>query len=151
MSQAIESAAERISRRIYRTVLASVLAVVVLLLLVSGAFTVWPLQVLFYLTVGWGFFLVRVAPQMTFNVSSVPAGLLAVILFGVCLHFALRWFTRAIGPSVSEGSQPWRRRWTAGIVTLIVLVFAPGIAALGVIHQVGWLATAPDPLTQGGI
>src|SRR5262245_28939197 len=144
MNEATEGTVERTSRNIYRTLLVGVPVAIGLVVLLSG-FVPWPLALLFYLTVGWGFFLVRVAPQVSFNIGSVLTGVLAVVLFAVFLHLALGWLYGPAGSRTADGSpRMWRRRWTAGIASLILLAFASGISALGVIHQVGWLATAPD-------
>lgn len=143
---------ERISRGIDRTVLVVVIGGMVVLLLLAGPIVIWPMQLLFYVVAGWAFFLVRVMPQVTFSISSVLTSLAAAVLFAVCLHLAFGWLYRATVPPANDGSpRPWRRRWTAGIASLILLAFASGIAALGVVHQLGWLATAPDPMTQGGM
>lgn len=143
---------ERISRGIDRTVLVIVIGGMVVLLLLAGPIIIWPFQLLFYVVAGCAFFLVRVMPQVTFSISSILTSLAAGVLFAVCLHLALGWLYRATVPPGSDGSpRLWRRRWTAGIASLVLLGFASGIAALGAVHQLGWLATAPDPLTQGGI
>jgi len=143
---------ERIARGIDRTVLVMVIGGVVLLLLLAGPVFIWPFQLLFYIVAGWAVFLVHVVPQVTISSSSVLTGFLAAALFAVCLHLALGWLYRATGPQTSDGSpRLWRWRWTAGLASFVLLIFASGIAALGVIHQVGWLVTTPAPLTQGGI
>src|SRR5207244_12791121 len=42
------------------------------------------------------------------------------------------------------------KRWTAGFLAIVVLAFASGIAAVGVVHQCVWLATSPRQLVQDG-
>ncbi len=53
------------------------------------------------------------------------------------------------------GGRLWSIRWTASLVTLIVLMFMVGLAATGIVHQVGWLIASrrsvlePKPLFRG--
>jgi hypothetical protein len=150
MSQATEGTAERISRGIYRTVLAIVLSAVVILVLLSGGFVPWPLEVLFFLVAGWIFFLVRVGPQITLNFGSLLTAVLALMLIGISMHLALGWVYRATTPAGEGSLRRWRLLRTAGLASLVLLAFAAGIAAIGVVHQVVWLVLDPGPLTKGG-
>jgi hypothetical protein len=102
---------------------------------------------LYTLTAGWVYFIARVGPLITFSVSGVFTALAAVAFFVVGLHLALRWLYVSTGSTVTAAPRHWRAKWTATIAALVILTFASGIAALGVIHQIGWLATAPGPLT----
>jgi Protein of unknown function (DUF1559) len=150
MSQATEGTAERISRGVYRTVLAIVLSTVVILVLLSGGFVIWPLEMLFFLVAGWVFFLVRVGPQITLNIGSLLTGVLALMLFGISMHLALGWVYRATTPAGEGSLRRWRLLRTAGLASLVLLAFAAGIAAIGVVHQIVWLVLEPGPLTKGG-
>jgi Protein of unknown function (DUF1559) len=123
----------------------------IILILPSGG-VIWPVQAFWSLAVGWGYFLVRVIPRVTVNAIGLVTGVVAVVLFGVGLHLLLGWIYRATHPTVAEvRPRQWRARWTGGLAMLVVLTFAAGIAAVGVAHQIGWLVTAPAPLTQGGM
>jgi hypothetical protein len=96
---------------------------------------------------GWVFFLARVVPQLTVNVSGVltAAVCLAALTWG--LHAFLRWLHNQTRPAAA---QRWRVRWTMAILGVIVLMFVAGIAATGMVHQIGWLSTSPEPLFDGG-
>jgi hypothetical protein len=40
---------------------------------------------------------------------------------------------------VVDAPRPWRLRWTASIVVIVVMMFVIGIAVTGVAHQTAWL------------
>ena len=48
--------------------------------------------------------------------------------------------------AASATPRPWRLRWTASIVVIVVLLFASGIGMIVVIHETGWLVTAKEPI-----
>lgn len=91
-----------------------------------------------YLVVGWFFFLERTLPLIRIDWPSVFVGCLALGLFAGGLHAVGRSFLRS-----SDGM--WKLRWSLACTALIVLLFAAGVASVGAIHQVGWLATAREP------
>src|SRR5262245_35639962 len=106
---------------------------------------------LFYLAAGWAYFVARVGPRITVSVGGLFTALAAVTLFVAGLHMALRWLYGTAEPAVTDAPGRWRPKWTATVSALVLVAFASGIAALGVVHQLGWLATAPEPLMQGGM
>jgi hypothetical protein len=59
-------------------------------------------------------------------------------LFAVGLHLFCRWFYRE-----QSGGARWRVRWTATGVGLVVVMFATGTAAVGIVHQVMFMRTGP--------
>jgi prepilin-type N-terminal cleavage/methylation domain-containing protein len=77
----------------------------------------------------------------------------AVILCAVCLagltvgvHGFGRWFA---GSRPAPAVWPWSR--TFKLVGLVLLMFSAGIAAIGVTHQIVWLATTKERLTTGSL
>ncbi len=115
---------------------ALVLAACILSLCIGGLL---PFEVLFYLLAGWVFFLMRVLPEVKVD----PGGL---AIAGVCLvsiaglsHSFLGWFAR------QARGEAWKLRWTASLVAGLVVMFAAGISAAGIAHQVGWLFTSGEP------
>jgi prepilin-type processing-associated H-X9-DG protein len=93
---------------------------------------------------GWVAFLARVLPRMTVDVGTVVVGLAALVLFTAGVHVATRsWWRGAT-------SVPWRLRWSVTAVAVVVLLFTAGVALVAAIHQVGWLATSPEPLFVEG-
>jgi hypothetical protein len=105
----------------------------------------FPLQILFYLAVGWALYLVRVVPEITVNWSGVATSAGSLALLAVGLHLFLRWLYAADRTSAAGPVQGWRPRWTAALLGVIVLMFVAGISAVGVTHQTAWLATSPEP------
>lgn len=95
---------------------------------------------------GWIGFLTRVLPQVRVYWPSVALGATAFCLFVAGLH----WFLVQLTPRApAEGEAApvrWRFRWTAAAATMVVITFAAGIAMVGIVHQVGWLANSPEPL-----
>jgi len=94
------------------------------------------------LAFGWVSYLVRVVPKVTISGDGVFTGVFCLILFTVGLHLFLRWFHREIqttAGSPNHGSRRWSPRWTASLVSIVVLMFVTGISAAVVMHQVGWL------------
>lgn len=85
---------------------------------------------------GWGFFLARVGPQAAPDWPSVAVGVAASALFAVGVHRV----GRAWWPT-------WRWRSTLAVVGGVFLAFASGVAAIGMMHQIGWLAASDRPLT----
>jgi hypothetical protein len=71
-----------------------------------------------------------------------------VALLAVGLQRFLGWL---YGQSTAEGPpRRWRKRWTAAILAAVVLMFAAGIAAIGITHQTAWLLNSPEPIALRG-
>jgi hypothetical protein len=117
-------------------------AIVGVLLFCAGC--VYPFEAVFYLILGWGFFLARVLPQITMSADGILTGVIGLVGFVLGLHLLLRWFA-------GTQDRPWQWRWTCGLAALVVVMFAAGIGTVGSLHQVGWLVTSPRPLLEGGI
>lgn len=96
-----------------------------------------PIQVLFALVLGWMAFLFRVFPEVTFNASAIAQTVGVAVVLGVGAHASARWLWRQVRP---EDASPWRARWTASLLALLVLLFGATMATVGVGHHVGWLA-----------
>ena len=96
----------------------------------------------YYLLAGWIHYLIRVVPQIDPDPATVATafGCIAVVIFGV------HWFARWLHGSIASDKAKWSCRWTARIVTVVVLMFTVGIAAVGVTHQTAWLATSREPI-----
>jgi hypothetical protein len=87
-----------------------------------------------HVLVGWVLFLARVVPRVRVDWKSVLVGLSALVLFAAGLH--------AAGRTWRPG---WRLRWSLACVGLVFVLFTAGVALVGIVHQVGWLATSPEP------
>jgi hypothetical protein len=105
-----------------------------------------------FLVAGWASFLFRVLPQITVNVNGVLTGVVALAGFVAGLHLLLRWLYGATAADTAEApARRWQLRWTLGLTGLVVVMFAAGIATVGSLHQVGWLATSPVPFLDDGM
>lgn len=84
---------------------------------------------LFLFALGWIHFLLRVFPEITWNLSMIASSLavLAVAIGG--LHAIARHFRK-----------DWRVRGTLACTGVIGVLFAAAIAVSGVFHQAVWLA-----------
>jgi hypothetical protein len=109
---------------------------VVLVLLVASALVEEVRTLLF----GWVEFLWRVVPQVAPDWPSVAVGVGAFALFGGGVHL----FARARWPG-------WKLRRTATVVVGCVVLFAAGVAVVGIAHQVGWLASSGRPLREESV
>jgi hypothetical protein len=102
------------------------------------------------LLLGWISFFARVIPQVRVYWPSVILGTSTLVVFTIGLHWLLRQFT-SLSTAASDAQparQRWRFRWTVAAVTMVIVAFAAGISLVGVVHQVGWLATSKTSLTE---
>lgn len=99
-----------------------------------------PVDVMFFLAVGWVLFLVRVIPQvhMRWELAASAVVYAAVLLAGS--QYFLRWLYREMTGGV------WQWGWTLRGFALVLLMFVAGTGAVGAIHQVNWLARSPEPM-----
>jgi hypothetical protein len=117
-----------------------------LLMLVTCTSQMWLLQVPFYLVVGWGGFLLRVLPAVTFRWGAIAETLAVGAVLGVGTHLFLRWLWRQLRPEAD--ARPWPVRWSVSLVALLVLFFGATMATVGIGHHVGWLASGRAPLVE---
>src|SRR5262249_15228470 len=96
---------------------------------------------------GWLPFLGRVLPEVRPDGPSVLVGVVALLLFGVGVH----WLGRAWRRTANPVGGRWRIRWTVAVVLGVVLLFTAGISVIGITHQVAWLATSEQPLVGEGL
>lgn len=109
------------------------------------------LDVLVYLIGGWARFLIRVLPKVSVRWGLVgdAAVYIAVLVAGT--HCFLRWLYREMKPAELPASVPrgsWQIRWTLGAFVILFLMFASGMAAIGIAHQTFWLMTSPEPIFE---
>jgi prepilin-type processing-associated H-X9-DG protein len=90
------------------------------------------------LVFGWLVFPARTVTRVQMDWPSAALGGVALVLFVAGLHAVARAAFRPHGVV-------WKLRWSLTSALLVVLAFTAGIAIIGTIHQVGWLATAREP------
>jgi len=103
-------------------------------------------DVLFFLVAGWGFFIHRVFPQVQIRWDAVISFVVYAVLLVVGSHLFLGWLYRQTGEGEAAVARRWQWRWTLSGFCLVVLMFAAGIAMIGVVHQSTWLARSPVPI-----
>jgi prepilin-type processing-associated H-X9-DG protein len=108
-----------------------------------------PLDFLIAVFLGWGFYLGRVGPEIRVTWESVALAVVLLAIFAVGSHTFLTWLYTQLQTG-EKTPKPWPRRWSAVVVSLILLMFVSGIAAIGVIHQSGWLLRSKEPLVESG-
>lgn len=80
-----------------------------------------------------------VVPRIHPNAAAIATGIIAFVGTSVGFHLTARWLHRAI----AGAGATWKPRWTAAAIAVFVLTFAVAMDVAGVVHQSGWLATAP--------
>jgi prepilin-type processing-associated H-X9-DG protein len=119
----------------------AILLVAFVLLAVFTTISV-PLTLLF----GWIGFLVRVLPQVRVDRPSVAVGCAALVLFAAGVHWMGKGWARRFPGAEGAAQQKWKRRWSLTIVAAVCLLFAAGVALVGIVHQAVWLINSPEPL-----
>jgi hypothetical protein len=100
----------------------------------------------FVILFGWIPFLARVLPEVQPDGPSAVVGAVALMLFGVGVH----WLGRSWRGS-SNPAGKWRIKWTAAVILGALLLFTAGISMIGLTHQVAWLATSEQPTVGVGV
>lgn len=101
------------------------------------------------LVLGWLFFLVDVLPRITVHWPSVLVGVIALVLFTVGVHRLGRAWRRP-SAAAETGSVPWNLRSSLAVVGSVVVLFASGVAIVGIAHQFIWLLASDRPLLEPG-
>jgi len=115
-----------------------------------GLLSVFPFEVAFTLAFGWAQFLSRVIPQITVDWAGIETALICLVGLGVGLHYFCGWFYGQIGTNHSNQNsrKHWRLTWTTCLLSVVVLMFVAGVAAIGMVHQTVWLANSPESLIR---
>jgi prepilin-type processing-associated H-X9-DG protein len=132
-------------------------AVVLFVLAQAAGFCYVPgTDILLLLAFGWVLFLVRVVPQLSVRWDLLVSTAVYVVALAVGSHSFLRWLYREMksaesrAETTTQAVPAWRWRWTIGGLTVVLLMFAAGTAAVGIAHQTTWLARSPEPLYRRG-
>ena len=129
----------------------------ILIGLVIGFFVLLPavpfvFQAIFFLLVGWAFFLADSAAAITINPAGIAIGLVALGLFVVGLHLLLRWLRATVVAEPADPMAPrhWPFRATLAVAAVTITMFTAGISLVGMAHQLVWMATSKEPLLSSG-
>jgi hypothetical protein len=99
-------------------------------------------EIAFDLLFGWAGFLGRVAPDVSLRWDGFAIFAAATAIFAALLHGFLRWLYAAMRSEQQQAAGPWKLRWTATLVALVVVMFWAGVSMIGVAHQTAWLVTS---------
>jgi prepilin-type processing-associated H-X9-DG protein len=118
----------------------AILALAIVLLVLSCLGFLPGFDVLGFLLTGWAFFIQRVFPQVRVRWDAVISFVVYAVLLIAGSHLFLSWLYRQMGAG------KWHKRWTLSGFCLVILMFAAGIAMIGVVHQTTWLVRSPLPI-----
>lgn len=94
---------------------------------------------------GWLFFLNENLPHVRFRWEGWLLFGLGTILLIALVHYFVLWLVRSVAANrPSDARSSWRWRSSLLLVAAVYAMFGAGLAATGIVHQVGWLATAPS-------
>lgn len=116
---------------------------VVVFILLGCIGSIWILEVPFYLAFGWIWHIARVVPNLSINPGGIGLIVLCIAAASWLGHNLATWLWTGLG---RDGA--WRGGWTMLGMLSILLMFAAGVAATGVVHQTGWLMNGPQRLVK---
>ena len=106
----------------------------------------------FTLGVGWILFLARVGPTVTPNLAGLATGLFCTV-FAVGIFHVLARHMRMADRLGSATESEWAARWpwvgTLAVVGALVLTFAAGLSAAGMLRHSVWLAFSEESWFKG--
>jgi len=118
----------------------AVIVVVFLFLFVDSRIAL----LIFALATGWAQYLYNVLPSVRMNWSTLISTMVCLIMFSVGAHQFCSWLYRNIRSHT--GDSIWKIRWSLIGISVIFLMFIAGTAAVGVAHQMVFLATSDEPM-----
>lgn len=111
-----------------------------------------PIQILYYILVGWFFFLQEVIPRMIVSMSGVvTAVLLLAIIAGFVQLLGVYAFRRLQAHHPKAWLHKWRVRYTCAFLILLMISFVGGFSVVGVAHQTSWFVTRDDAVVDHGM
>ena len=91
---------------------------------------------------GWVFYLAEVLPRTRFNLELLLSSLGALVLGTTGLQWLMRTFC---------GRSRWPWRFTLAWCGVLIVMFGTSIAAVGIVHQIGWLFRLPQWVDMRGM
>jgi hypothetical protein len=104
----------------------------------------WPLQVPFFVLVGWVIYPFRILRdhEVPWYAFGILAAILAVTT--VTVHAIGRWYSAA-----RPVPETWRWRWTFALIGAMTCLLGVGAVAVNVVDEATWWVTNGDPLITG--
>jgi hypothetical protein len=121
--------------------LLAALGLLALMIIVMIRGWIWLLQVPFHLMVGWLLYLDRVLREVEPDATAVVSAVVCIVAVACGSHYFLRWLATA-------WAVPWSMQRTLRLLLLVGLLFASGVAVVGLVQQTGWLIRTPEPLVK---
>ena len=128
-----------ILKRVGKVILVLYILLCLLELLLLGSAV--ELEFPFRLAFGWIFYFFDVVPKTQLNLELLLSSLGALLLAATGLQF---FMARLFVP------RRWPWRWTLMWCGLLVVMFGTSIAAVGIVHQTGWLFRLPKWIDMRG-
>lgn len=94
---------------------------------------------------GWVGFLRRVVPQVESRGDGWLVFLGALLIATAFAHRLASWYFSSFNASAAVARPAWKVRWTASLVSLVIVMFSAGICLVGAAHQAAWLLTSDTP------
>jgi hypothetical protein len=110
----------------------------VLAVFIMGSGRFWILEAPMKLAIGWLLYLDRVEKEIRPDLMNVVSAVVCLAGVAGSAHLFLRWLT--------AGAWPVKR--TLQVLALVGLMFASGLAVVGIVQQTGWLIRTPEPLVK---
>lgn len=108
------------------------LGILLLLLFIIGLSPALFFELPLKLITGWFSFLLRVLPQVTWNLPMIGSSVAMLVGAAVGFHFLARSFRPG-----------WKKAWSLGWITMGGLLFYASISTTGIAHQIAWLTQKP--------
>lgn len=119
-----------------------ILIIALLMALAGSSETTYYLTGPYHVVAGWLYYLTSTLPKVRITWSAIITFLVAAMALIFVSHSFFRWIAKQRGASM------WRMASTIKVLAIVMLAFAAGICAVGVVHQIGWLASSKEPLRE---
>lgn len=101
----------------------------------------------FILLTGWASFLSRTGPRIHWNFDLIAMGVICTAIALLLAHWLVNGLVRTVGEARGKNwTWPWRCTWCGA--TVVAIAFIVGMAMGGIVHQVGWIHSSPEPLME---
>lgn len=101
----------------------------------------WMLEVPVRLATGWVAYLDRAERNVAPDLMHVASAVTCLVGTAIVAHLFLRWLAASAG-------HKWPAKRTFQVLVLVALMFASGLAVVGLVQQTSWLIRTPEPLVH---
>ncbi|HZQ47423.1 MAG TPA: hypothetical protein VFC07_10455 [Verrucomicrobiae bacterium] len=147
MSEPISPAPER-KQPVLKFIIRVIIGLILLLLFFGFVWPVLPYsgipQLIGAFAFGWLRFFSRTVPKISLNADLICMGVLCIVLILFLAHRFMVWISASIAAS-RKVSWIWPWKWTWCGLGAVLLLFFVGMAMGGMVHQIGWITSSPEP------